>query len=98
MLLLHGQIAVAVVRSRLILGIRGLGNALHGAGASPGYRGALVVGEGLALVQVVLGAALRAAGPRPPAPIHDRHSALVLPLLPVIHGLARGQPARRGRG
>lgn len=57
-LLLHGRLAVALMLYLLVLGAWALVLWRRGAGASPAYRGALVVAEVVALAQGIFGVAL----------------------------------------
>lgn len=96
MLLLHSRLAVAVLLYMLILGVWGLVGALRRTpGIAPSYRGSLVIGELLAVVQVLLGGGLLLAGHRSPEGLHYLYGLLVPLILPFLYGAVRGQPGRR---
>lgn len=92
---IHGTIAGALLLYMLILGLWGLLAFARGTGVTPGYRGSLVIGEGLAVVQALAGAGLVLTGARSHDSLHYLYGVLTPLILPLMYGYARGQPSRR---
>jgi hypothetical protein len=84
----HDRLATAVILYTLILGLWGLVGALRG-GVSGSYRGSLVIGEGLLIVQSLLGVALLIGGSRPALWVHFLYGALIPLMLPFAVTLGR---------
>lgn len=84
-LLLHGRLGTALVLYLFVLAVWALLNWRRGLGASPGYRGALVIGEIVAVAQGVLGALLW-----PPRDwVHVLYGLSIVLVLPFAYTYAR---------
>ena len=67
-----------------ILGVWGVLLAIRKAGLSPSYRGALVIGVGLGVVQAIIGVTLVLGGFRPEDNLHFLYGASVILTLPLV--------------
>lgn len=68
----------------VVVGAWGLFLAVRKAGLSPSYRGALVIGVGLGVVQAVIGITLVLGGLRPEDNLHFLYGASVILTLPLV--------------
>ena len=84
MIELHGRIAIALVLYYAAVGIWGVVLAIRKAPLSPGYRGALIIGVGLGVVQAALGLVLVITGLRPLDNLHFLYGASVILTLPLV--------------
>ena len=91
----HAGVATAVVLYMLILGLWGVVAALRGPGITASYRGALFIGEGLALAQAVIGVLLVVGGHRPGDVLHFLYGVLVPLVIPFAYGISHTRPPRR---
>jgi heme A synthase len=82
---LHMRIALALVLYYAAVGIWGVVLAIRKSSISPGYRGALIIGVALAVIQVLIGLLLLAtqAG-RPVDNLHYLYGASVILTLPLV--------------
>lgn len=90
---LHDRSAVTLVLYLAALGVWGLLLGVRGSGPTAGYRGGLVIGETVAIVQGVLGVALFAGG-RPADAIHMLYGAALVLALPLAWTLVRDRQPR----
>ena len=81
---LHLRIAISLVLYYTILGIWGVVLGIRKSPLSPGYRGALVIGVGLGVVQALLGVYLVLSGLRPADNLHFLYGASVILTLPLV--------------
>jgi heme A synthase len=81
---LHLRIAISLVLYYTILGIWGIFLAIRKSPLSPGYRGALVIGVGLGVVQALIGVFLVLSGLRPLDNLHFLYGASVILTLPLV--------------
>jgi len=81
---LHQTVARALVLYFAIVGVWGLFLAWRKAGLSPAYRGALVIGVALGVVQALLGVGLVLGGLRPADNLHFLYGASVILTLPLV--------------
>jgi hypothetical protein len=91
---LHNTLATTVILFMLVCGLWGLFGALTG-GLSASLAGALMIGEGLIVVQGLLGAFAYLTGPRPARALHYLYGLAAVVTLPGIYTYARGRPARQ---
>lgn len=100
-LLLHSRLSNTVWLFFLFLGLWGLFRALHGRGVDGSYLGAVVIGQLLFVIEVILGAILWAGGflPNLARPsIHVLYGGFVLVFLPFVYlVLLRGDDSNRGQ-
>jgi hypothetical protein len=88
---LHRQIAQAAVLYYALLGLWGLILALRRLPFGPGYRGALLIGAGLGVAQLVVGLTLLALGTRPRDDLHYLYGLSILATLPLVHQYLAGR-------
>ena len=81
---LHQSIARALVLYYAALGIWGVFLGWRKSPISPGYRGALVIGVGLGVVQALVGGSLLLEGARPLDNLHFLYGASVILTLPLV--------------
>jgi heme A synthase len=81
---LHLRVAISLVLYYTILGIWGVVLAIRKSPMSPGYRGALVIGVGLGVLQALLGVFLVVSGLRPADNLHFLYGASVILTLPLV--------------
>jgi heme A synthase len=81
---LHQLIARALVLYFAAVGIWGVYLGLRKADFSSGYRGALIIGVGLGIVQAVVGLMLVVTGQRPADNLHFLYGASVIVTLPLV--------------
>jgi heme A synthase len=81
---LHQRIALSLVLYYAVVGIWGVVLAIRKSEMSPGYRGALVIGVGLGVVQALIGVFLVLSGLRPADNLHFLYGASVILTLPLV--------------
>ncbi|MDX1616879.1 MAG: hypothetical protein R3300_21405 [Candidatus Promineifilaceae bacterium] len=81
----------------LLLGVWGIFRALRNQEVGPSYLGALVIGEGLFVIQAILGTILWLAGERPGRTIHLLYGVFVLVALPGLFAYLRGDDSNRAQ-
>lgn len=82
---LHQLIANAVVLYFAALGIWGLVLALAKRGFGEAYRGALILGIGLGVIQALVGVLLLTSGAHPRDDLHYLYGLSVIVALPLVH-------------
>jgi heme A synthase len=82
---LHVLIARAMVLYYLLLGLWGLFLAVRRGEFDSAYRGALLIGLGLGIVQVLAGLVLVVLGTRPRDDLHYLYGLSVIVTLPLVH-------------
>ena len=85
MLPLHTTIANAVVMYFGLLALWGLFLGVRGAPVSPGFRAALYLGGGVAVLQALVGVALLAMGGRSRDDLHFLYGLSLIVALPLAH-------------
>jgi hypothetical protein len=93
--LVHDRLSVTVMLFMAALGAWGIVAYLRGQSISGSYAGALAIGEALVLVQVAAGAAMLAAGSRPPSPTHYLYGITAILALPFAWSWLRGRSQRQ---
>ena len=95
---IHGTLANTVWLFFLLIGLWGLVRAIRGQGVDGNYLGALVIGEGLYVLQGILGFVLWLEGGRPGrAGIHLLYGIFSMRFLPFMFGVLRGDESHRGQ-
>lgn len=84
MIEIHQSIARALVLYYAAIGLWGIYLAIRKQEVSPSYRGALIIGVGLGVVQAVVGLALVFTGLRPLDNLHFLYGASVILTLPLV--------------
>jgi hypothetical protein len=79
--LLHDRLATTVILFFAIAGLWGLLEFARGGALSGSIAGILIIGQGLVVVQGLLGVVLYLAGYRPATIVHVLTAAIVLPFL-----------------
>ncbi len=91
----HERLSITVLLFLLALGFWSLWQFLRGEGMSGSLWGALVIGEGLILLEGLLGVVLYLAGLRPGRPaIHILYGIFLAVALPGAFSFSRGRSAR----
>jgi hypothetical protein len=80
----HGTLAFALFIDQVVLGVWALAVGIRRRPISSGLFSALVVDEGLIVLQSIVGAVLFGGGRRP-EPIHFLYGGLLLVLLPIVY-------------
>ncbi|HEX6509380.1 MAG TPA: hypothetical protein VF221_17260 [Chloroflexota bacterium] len=94
-LTLHQGFARAFLIYSVLLGLWGLLLFVLGRNPSGGYLGALVIDEGLAVVQGIVGLVLRVQGHSPHDPLHYLYGVVAVISLPAAYYLSDGATTRR---
>jgi hypothetical protein len=85
---LHGLIAQSTVTYFLLVGLWGVFLAIRRAPFDAAYRGALIIGVGLGVVQAIVGILLLVTGARGPGdPLHYLYGLSIIVALPLVHQL-----------
>ena len=84
MLGLHQLIAQALILYFALVGIWGVVLGLRKAEMDSAYRGALIIGVGLAVVQAAVGVGLLLSGRQPGSDLHYLYGATVILTLPLV--------------
>jgi hypothetical protein len=88
---LHVLVARAMVLYYLLLGLWGLFLAVRRADFDAAYRGALFIGVGLGVVQLLVGVGLFIVGTRPRDDLHYLYGLSVIVTLPLVHQYLAGR-------
>ena len=94
---LHTGLANTTLLFMLALGIWGLWNFFRGEGVTGSYWGALAIGEGVAIVEGVIGVALYLAGSPGPARgwLHVLYGIVAVLCIPSAFAFTRGRSTRQ---
>jgi heme A synthase len=92
---LHGLVGNAAMYFMLILAVWALWTWLRGQGLNGSYWGALVIAEGLMIVQALLGVALLLTGRAPGRSIHILYGVLAVISIPAALAYLRTGSGRR---
>lgn len=92
---IHGVLANSIVLYLLLVGLWGLGGYFRGFSMTPNYRGALVIGELVLLVQAVVGVVLVVMGLVPRDGLHFLYGAASALGLPLAYTYMRDRHDRR---
>jgi hypothetical protein len=91
---IHGQISYVAMLFFLILSLWGFWRFFRKQGVDPSFWGALAIGEGIILVQSLIGAYLWIIGARPARGIHLLYGLVALAVIPTVYTYTRGQDSR----
>ena len=94
---IHRVVSNSVMLFFLLLGIWGIYRAFRNKGVGSSYLGALVIGEGLFILQAVLGAVLWLDGGRPGRTIHLLYGAFLLVALPGLFAYTKGDDSNQAQ-
>lgn len=93
---LHLGLANATTLFALALSIWGLVRFFQGQGVDGSYLGALVIGEALIVVQVLVGVFMYGGGmPLPRAALHILYALCAVIAFPAFYAYTRGEDSRR---
>ncbi|MEW5989458.1 MAG: hypothetical protein AB1791_22760 [Chloroflexota bacterium] len=81
----------------LALGLWGLWRAYRHGGVDGSYLGAMIIGEGLFVVQAILGAILWFGGGRPDRGVHILYGIFAIVCLPGAFAYLRGDDSNRAQ-
>ncbi|MGH2536761.1 MAG: hypothetical protein ACRDHL_05155 [Candidatus Promineifilaceae bacterium] len=93
----HRFLSQAIVLYFLLAGLWGLLRAVRKQGLDGDYLGALVIAEGLYIVEALLGAALMIAGERPGRGVHLLYGVFALVALPGLFAYLRGDDSNQAQ-
>jgi hypothetical protein len=88
---LHAMIARAIVAYFAVLGLWGLVLGIRKASLGSSYRGALVIGGALGVVQALVGVVLIVMGLRPRDDLHYLYGLSVIVALPLVQQYLTGR-------
>ncbi len=93
---LHNGLSNTTVLFMLALGLWGLWNFLRGEGVTGSYWGALAIGEGVVVLEALIGVALYLAGSNGPARgvLHILYGVVAVLCLPAAFSFTRGRSSR----
>ncbi len=92
---LHDRLSATMLLFMLALGVWGLWNFVRGEGVSSSYLGGLVIGQGLIVVQALIGLALLFGGAVAARHwLHILYGIAAVITLPAIFAFTRGRTAR----
>lgn len=81
---LHQRMALSLVLYYAALGVWGVVLAIRKQPLNPSYKGALIIGVGLGVIQALLGVFLLLQGARPEDNLHFLYGASVILTLPLV--------------
>lgn len=94
---IHRVLSNSAMLFFLLLGIWGIFRAFRNYGVGGSYMGALVIGEGLFVIQAALGAVLWLSGERPGRPIHLLYGVFLLVALPGLFAYIKGDDSNQAQ-
>lgn len=92
---LHNSFFLVVVVYSLLIGLWGMGLFIRGSNPSGSFLGALVLAEGVGIVQGLFGLFVVVAGYRPHDALHWLYGIVVVATLPVAYAFSDGGRERR---
>ena len=88
----HQRLAIAAILYLAIAAVWSFGLAISKRPISPSFRGLLVIAEGVAIVEAVVGILVRlSSAPLPATGLHFLYGALVVLVLPVAYAVAQSR-------
>lgn len=93
LLSLHDRFGVAIVLYLVAAGLWGLLLGVRGVAPTAGYRGALIIAEGVIVLQGLLGVGVYVGG-RPAEPMHLLYGAALVVALPLAWTIVRDRQPR----
>jgi heme A synthase len=93
----HRVLSQSIMLFFLLLGVWGLFKAIRKNGVDGSYMGALVIGEGLLILQGILGIVLWIAGERPGRPVHILYGVFAVVALPGLFAYIKGDDSNRAQ-
>ena len=96
LILIHDRLSTAVIIYMALIGLWGLVSYVQGLDLGGSLGGAFLIGQGLLIVQVVVGVVLVLLGGRPADSLHYLYGVVILILLPFAFTFVRGRYPRQG--
>ena len=94
--LIHDRLATSVLLFMAAVGVWGLLSYLRGQSLSGSIAGALMIGQGLVVVQGLAGLVLFLNGQRPPSSVHLLYGFTAVLVLPFVWSYLRDRHPRQG--
>jgi heme A synthase len=94
---LHGVLSSTSILFFAVLGIWGVIRAFRGQKIDPSYLGALVIGEGVFVIQAILGTILLFSSGIPDRVIHLLYGAVALIALPGLFAYTKGDDSNQAQ-
>jgi heme A synthase len=94
---LHRVLSNSLVLFFVLVGLWGLVRAIRGRGVEASYLGALVIGEGLFVLQAILGVIMLVAGDEPGRIVHLIYGTFALVALPGLFAYIKGDDSNRAQ-
>lgn len=94
---IHSFLSQSIMLFFLLLSLWGLFRAIRSKTVDGGYLGALVIGEGLLVLQAVLGIILWVTGARPGRSVHLLYGVFMVVALPGLFALIKGDDSNRAQ-
>ncbi len=94
---IHGVLAQSTMLFFLLVGLWGLIRAFRNRPVDGSYLGALVIGEGLFLLQAILGTILFVTGERPGRTVHILYGVFALVALPGLFAYTKGDDSNQAQ-
>jgi hypothetical protein len=93
---LHNGLSNTTLLFMLALGVWGLWNFLRGEGVTGSYWGALAIGQGVVVIEALIGVALYLGGSNGPARgvLHILYGVVAVICLPAAFSFTRGRSSR----
>lgn len=95
-ILLHDRLATTVMLFFLFVGLWGLLEFVRGGVLGGNVAGALIIGQGLVVVQVVFGVVLLVMGTKPINSTHYLYGATAIVIMPFLWSYTRDRAPRQG--
>ena len=96
-LTIHGVVSNTTLLFFLLLGLWGVFRAFRKRGVDGSYWGALIIGEGLFILQAVLGLVLWLDGGRPGRTVHLLYGVFALVALPGLFAYLKGDDSNQAQ-
>ena len=93
--LMHDRLSISVMIFWAAVGVWGVVTYLRGGGLSGSLAGALAIGQGLVVVQVLAGVILAVLGSRPPEATHYLYGATAILVIPFAWSYMRDRDQRQ---
>ena len=93
----HRVLSQSIMLFFLLLGLWGLFKAIRKNSVDGSYMGALVIGEGLFLLQAILGIVLWVGGERPARTVHILYGVFAVVALPGLFAYIKGDDSNRAQ-
>ena len=96
LILIHDRLSNAVILFMIVIGLWGFFGFFRGEELGGSLGGSFVIGQGLLMVQALIGLILVFEGGRPLASLHYVYGTVIVLLLPFAYTLVRDRYPRQG--